>query len=54
MSEPREPRNRSVPARQVARFLSLTPDQQEFFMSLLPNWHFSVDELLEATVLLAE
>jgi hypothetical protein len=43
-----------APARQVDRFMTLSRDQQEFFMSLLPNWHFSVDELIEATICLCD
>lgn len=38
----------------VDQFMALTRDQQEFFMSLLPNWHFTIDELLEATVALCD
>ena len=48
------PDNRFGPARQVDRFLGLTRDQQEFFMGLLPNWHFSVEDLIEATIALSE
>jgi hypothetical protein len=53
MPESVEPRGPSQPARLVARFLSLTPDQQEFFMALLPNWHFTVDELIDASIYLS-
>jgi len=40
-------------SKQVALFQELTDDQKEFFMALLPNWYFSVEELIEATKLLA-
>lgn len=41
-------------AEQVDRFLELSRDQQEFFMSLLPSWHFAVTELIEATIALCD
>jgi hypothetical protein len=41
-------------AEQVDRFLELTRTQQEFFMSLLPSWHFAVTELIEATIALCD
>lgn len=41
-------------SRLVDRFIGLSREQQEFFMALLPNWHFSVDELIEATIALSE
>jgi hypothetical protein len=43
-----------APARQVDLFLELSRDQQEFFMSLLPNWYFSVEELIEAVKALSD
>ena len=48
------PEGRFGAARLVDRFLGLTRDQQEFFMALLPNWHFDVDELIEATIALSD
>lgn len=38
----------------VEQFLELTRTQQEFFMSLLPNWHFAVAELIDATIALSD
>jgi hypothetical protein len=43
-----------APARQVDRFMTLSRDQQEMFMSLLPNWYFTVDELIEAVKSLSD
>jgi hypothetical protein len=39
---------------QVSLFMGLTQDQKEFFMSLLPNWYFSVEELVEAVKSLSD
>ena len=41
-------------AEQVDLFMGLTQDQKEFFMSLLPNWYFSVEELVEAVKALSD
>ena len=48
------PTGRFGPARAVDRFLALSRDQQEFFMGLLPNWYFGVDELIDATIALSD
>jgi hypothetical protein len=37
-----------LPAQQVDRFLGIPRDQQEMFMSLLPHWYGSIDELFDA------
>jgi hypothetical protein len=38
----------------VAAFQAMTADQKEFFMLMLPNWYFSVEELMETAKLLSD
>jgi hypothetical protein len=38
--------------RQALLFLQLTEEQQEAFMSLVPEWFGTLDELFEAVVIL--
>lgn len=45
---------KSRAAEQVDLFMDLSQEQKEFFMSLLPNWYFSVEELVEAVKALCD
>lgn len=45
---------KSRSAEQVDLFMELTQEQKEFFMSLLPSWYFTVEELVEAVKALSD
>jgi len=42
------------PDKHVDAFLAMSREQQELFMSLLPNWYFPVEELLDAVKALSD